>query len=633
MRDVTVRGVVSRILSLGPGGGAIFVLEAQQAKDRTRVVAAYDVLEFEPRHGESVVATGTLKGNATYGIQLQASSVKLILPDEAGVLPLLLRNPAFACVSRATAKRLCKTFGASLFHLDHQDGLALLVDAGILTGDALQILEVTRRYRVEVQVRAVLQGIRVPSHVVETLVCCWTDADKRVEANPYCLSTMLSWKDVDGFGRSRGVHERDDRRLLGAFKAAFAAAGRRTHWTLSRTQLRTRLHRMLGDAASADVAIEAALSSHQAVVRGQGPTARFQDRAAAAYLDATFRKLSNACSQGAIPRVRCLLTGEPNSHRAVDLAARTLPNAVHILPGAQHLAAAGSVQSVLVADLLCERESGSNPRTGSAVVHLANRYDLLTLSKVLRRAMQWQDLTLVGCSTADTGVEQDNLLFQRVAQDAPSPLFESTLTQSSTELEVQKIEVAGLKDATLESLRAYRQAVDNGSAIVICATEDLVGIINATLHNEALELRRLQHQNELTARLSAHEEVFDGEPLRVTSTHMPLGLGLGMQGHVVSVSRPPEPLTSSTRSRATLKVRLGSGDTRPLPDWSLDCVALGYAATLESARLGLWDTVIVLCDGRRGEGQDWLRQALTLASKHCVVIGRPEHLAAVASST
>lgn len=215
----TLSITVSALTHLASNGSAIFSGRSAEG-GRIRVVAGPRCLPRHPAIGEAWEITGEFREHPRFGRQLYAKRGSYSIPKGRLIISYLANHPEFAGIGECKAKVLYDAFG---------DNLASILDAGdtealwtILTVSmADRLVEVWAEKRAEGAVVTFLDKHGFDVRLANKLRRVWgSQAIEMLELNPYYMLAFATWRVTDSAAGKLGIHQNDERRLVGAVEAA-----------------------------------------------------------------------------------------------------------------------------------------------------------------------------------------------------------------------------------------------------------------------------------------------------------------------------------------------------------------------------------------------------------------------------
>ena len=252
---ITVRALTH----LASNGSAIFSGRSEEG-DQIRVVAGPRCLPRHPAIGEAWEITGEFREHPRFGRQLYAKRGSYSIPKGRLIISYLANHPDFAGIGESKAKALYAAFG---------DNLASILDAGdtealwtvVTATTAERLVNVWAEKRAEGAVVAFLDKYGFDVRLANKLRRVWgSQAIEMLELNPYYMLAFTTWRVADSAAGKLGVHQDDERRLVGAVEAALYERLQNAHTLTVAGKLIERVSRLLtADSSTASAAINLAL--------------------------------------------------------------------------------------------------------------------------------------------------------------------------------------------------------------------------------------------------------------------------------------------------------------------------------------------------------------------------------------
>lgn len=228
-----------------PFGGGIAIGKAGGG-GLIRVVAAGDVLPRRPREGEPWRFTGRVVTHPDYGDQLVASVALPLVPKGEAIVRYLATNPAIKGIGWGYAQRLWDAFGERLYDLLAKRAAVALAEV-IGIDLAAAVVEGFGLLAEETRVFQWLDRYGVAPRTAASAATVWgAGAIERIEADPYALTLMESWREVDERAQRLGLSLTDERRLAAVVEEACARRWRACHTASAMEKLRAHVRHILG---------------------------------------------------------------------------------------------------------------------------------------------------------------------------------------------------------------------------------------------------------------------------------------------------------------------------------------------------------------------------------------------------
>jgi hypothetical protein len=110
--------IVTKVLSVGPQGGAIFNGTTEDGASH-RFIANWEVMPRAPIPGESWNIEGVQQRHPDYGVQVEAHSACLQRPSGRLIIAMIAKSANFPGIGETKARQLWDRFGEELYrHLD-----------------------------------------------------------------------------------------------------------------------------------------------------------------------------------------------------------------------------------------------------------------------------------------------------------------------------------------------------------------------------------------------------------------------------------------------------------------------------------------------------------------------------------
>ncbi|MBB3146383.1 exodeoxyribonuclease V alpha subunit [Phyllobacterium trifolii] len=183
----------------------------------------------DPVVGETWRVTGEIKPHRDFGPQLYAEVSLPLVPKGRAIIRHLATDKRFPGVGWATADRLWNGFGESIYDVIRDRDLKAL--AAIVGADrAVTIVDGFGMLSEEVEVFRWLDRYGVSPRVAGAAARVWGfGAIDRIKVDPYTMTLLEPWQDVDARALRLGVVLDDRRRIAAAVEEALAIRFRAGH--------------------------------------------------------------------------------------------------------------------------------------------------------------------------------------------------------------------------------------------------------------------------------------------------------------------------------------------------------------------------------------------------------------------
>lgn len=194
-----------------------------------------------------------------------------VIPRGRYIVEFLASRPEFAGVGKATAARLWKYFGTSLYAVlgnSDIDRLAEVLDRN----QAAIIVEAWANQLALADCVVFFDENGIDPKVARKAVDFWgTDALAKIRDNPYRLLTVCSWRQIDSVASNLGFPADDTRRQVAAVESVLYDRLDRKHTWCSHDELVAQTAKRLGvSPKNAEIALEAAVGDNAALPIGGG---------------------------------------------------------------------------------------------------------------------------------------------------------------------------------------------------------------------------------------------------------------------------------------------------------------------------------------------------------------------------
>lgn len=233
---------------------------------------------FDPRVGREVMAD-----------HIVADWAGPVMPNGEGLQHWIAHHPDIPGVGKAYATRLWENFGVELYKVLRERNVAALAEV-LDFSKAAMIVDAFTSLTNETEAFEDLDGLGLDGTTICAAVALFgKDAGARFRHNPYLMTLLEPWENVDRAARTVGIDAADERRLAAAVDVAAARA-----WTIGKhtaidpQKLIRRVRPLLGRGAEhlAETAVDRAISRGDltalecGLVQGRAPR----------HIEATIRK-------------------------------------------------------------------------------------------------------------------------------------------------------------------------------------------------------------------------------------------------------------------------------------------------------------------------------------------------------
>ncbi|MFL9992416.1 hypothetical protein PQR34_14480 [Paraburkholderia sediminicola] len=664
-----VRGVVKKVLSVGPGGGAIVVLESNSS-NIVRVVIPYDKIAERPYAGEVSKVWGQYKFHPVYDEQLYATTLRAERPTIHELAGFIGRHPSFAQMTVKRARHLIRGYGKGFLDaLDNQD-VTFMLGARIELETGLALLAQWKRYWAAKRIAELLvEGGLRPAFTDALIRLYGYDADKCIRRDPYKLLPFYSWLPVDEFSRriAKAVHS-STKRLIAAAEAAVIEIETAGHRPPTRARLVNAVGRLI-EPTRANQAIAAALAAGRVVSSGVQGNETVQSAGMSAVSRSLIARLFQFSEQARTKR------GDgggalayKSSRAAIDLL--VLPcscprdivqslsadlRTLHVVPSIQQRNAINAMRrntAVTFAEVLARLPHPTRKLYRPVFVHNCDGADLLTLAKTLQRLALGGPLRL--CFA--TGMSPELLRVASLArQETVAPALMNVNLELSSRLsnvteDMVRLARAILADASLpvravapgsdllagagfmqcadlrgcveETKAAYYGARSRGTAVIIAATTSYCRQVNIDLHNEWVDYTTELIKNCPVTYLRNREAATVDEPVVCRSAIHRINVTQGSLGRILEVHRTPRTAVLDGHIiELSVRVEFESVGAVLLSNEEMSNLSLAYAIPLQRARFSEWDHIVVPLHLSRSVKPAWIRQVAATATQSILFVG------------
>ncbi|NRQ18464.1 ATP-dependent RecD-like DNA helicase [Ensifer sesbaniae] len=220
----------------------------------------------DPAIGETRRVTGEMRLHPEFGPQLHAVVALPLVTSGQAIIRHLATDKRFPGIGWATANRLWDAFGDSLYDRIRDRELRPLADL-VGAERAVAIVDGFGMLSDEAEIFRWLDRYGVAPRVAGAAARVWgIGAIERIKADPYTMTLLETWRDVDARALRLGVAVDDHRRLAAAIEEALAINFRAGHMASPAAVVKQLLRRLLmpwsGNPAEA---LDVALSSGRVV--------------------------------------------------------------------------------------------------------------------------------------------------------------------------------------------------------------------------------------------------------------------------------------------------------------------------------------------------------------------------------
>ncbi|RWX20060.1 DUF2075 domain-containing protein [Rhizobium hidalgonense] len=236
----------------------------------------------DPVVGETWRVTGSIQPHPEYGPQLHAEVALPLVTRGRAIIRHLATDKRFINIGWATAERVWECFGETIYDIIRNHDLKALAEV-VGADRAIAIVDGFGLLAEEVEIFRWLDRYGVSPRVAGAAARVWgLGAIDRIKGDPFTMTLLEPWKDVDARALRLGVTLDDPRRLTAAVEEALAVRFRAGNMASPSAVLKPLVKRLLapwaGDPASA---IDLALASGRVV----SPTPDFLQSRACRFME------------------------------------------------------------------------------------------------------------------------------------------------------------------------------------------------------------------------------------------------------------------------------------------------------------------------------------------------------------
>ncbi|TCR65769.1 AAA family ATPase [Rhizobium sp. BK376] len=244
----------------------------------------------DPAVGETWRVTGWIQLHPEYGPQLHAEVALPLVTKGRAIIRHLASDKRFVGIGWATAEKVWERFGESIYDIIRDRDLKALAEV-VGADRAIAIVDGFGMLAEEVEIFRWLDRYGVSPRVAGAAARVWgLGAIGRIKADPYTMTLLEPWKDVDARALRLGVALDDPRRLMASVEEALAIRFRGGDMAFSSPILKPLVKRLLapwtGDPA---IAIDLALANDRVVSPSsdllQSRACRFMEEEVARHVD------------------------------------------------------------------------------------------------------------------------------------------------------------------------------------------------------------------------------------------------------------------------------------------------------------------------------------------------------------
>lgn len=244
----------------------------------------------DPAVGETWRVTGSIQLHPEYGPQLHAEVAMPLVTKGRAIIRHLATDKRFVGIGWATAERVWERFGETIYDIIRDRDLKALAEV-VGADRAIAIVDGFGMLAEEVEIFRWLDRYGVSPRVAGAAARVWgLGAIARIKADPFAMTLLEPWKDVDARALRLGLTLDDPRRLTAAVEEALAIRFRAGNMASPSPVLKPLVRRLLapwsGDPATA---IDLALANGRVVLPSpdllQSRACRFMEKEVARHID------------------------------------------------------------------------------------------------------------------------------------------------------------------------------------------------------------------------------------------------------------------------------------------------------------------------------------------------------------
>ena len=670
------RGPIFKLLSIGAGGGAIFVISTGDGR-QVKAVVPWNVLPVRPYIGETWRVEGFHEADPRGGRQLRVVNAFVEKPRGEEIVHFVGYHPRFAELDPRAARRIWRRHGPSFLSAlesSHYFQLASIASMGLQ--EAVDLCERWHDYWAEAELAHTLVNAQLPAGLTDTLLRFFgRPAVNAIKINPYLAIPFASWKVIDVAAVAHlGIRFDADVRLIGAVDSSCYDRSRLGDTALSTIRLEKMVAAKLGSPELAEKAISLAVDQHRIIRLDSEGTITYQAiglfRVETAIL-ARIARISEVRHSNASQRLSIWeALGIPfrpetpisivfaEGHPPADIAARfshSCCDVLHIFPSNEdYTAALAQVQNSTVMFLPSLLSSPRPLKSNIDEVFLYAIEGLVapTFNKLLHRLPVGARVNLVVRSrhhvASGPGAVLHAFLAKRdiAAYDlttvlrAPLTALPNALRHiavgerpsTHAELEadsqfVKHVYTNGWSATLREAIALYYETKSLGSTRIILPSVELCREVNVKLHEEAIAYLREMKEPASYVSLNGDEFCTTGEPIVCNRPLWELGLLEGSLGTITSVFGKPEYEVRDGKSAPILaSADFGGDGPIMLTKSDLETMSLAYALPIQRMQFSSTRRVIIPLVESQFLDRFWLHTAVACATTGVYFVGDDEVL-------
>lgn len=671
-------GYVNKIISVGPGGGSVFVLN-QRAAQPVKVVANYDVQRAPPAVGICLEVLGEFVESA-FGTQFVASSIVPTQPWAGEIVPLLSMYPTFQMFDWRRCHKLWKKLGSDFYHALDNHEFHKFTEL-LPVSQVLKLFDAWDDYAHLTLLAKFLRRHGAPMSIIQPLLKIYgSETLAKISDSPYRLSMVMEWDEADKLCQKiLSLNGGENARDIAAVQAALTHFRGRGLSSVPDRQVIARLSKMLGDRPMAIAALKLATAAKVCVPSWhsphdiQGASIAKIETSLLTVLDSTFTPSSlpgnvhsfkalvpgvirtDYCTATSVKEVIAMASGRKKSllrataHVSAALEGYRDDSVIHVSTREVNLyetsSRSAAVKRCTYKDVIAGHNRESTSHYMLAFVHNADRLDVLMLNKLLRAIPDdWSWCLLAdpdNLPTTGLGNCVELINASKLPLILPHPDFLRHRSPSAVDLGQLKdwldskgtsaLPAAGfnfltpqsVEEAQEECLGYYREAIVDGTAIILTATLRASTAFNQTLQSEHLDIRRFDKSDCTEMRLRPGVNGCIGSRVYVRKPNLQRCVLAAEHGTITRINAQSVPMhTPSGEVIMNVgELELEAAGPYSLSREDLEHVELGFAAPIRYRPYRMVDDVIVYIEPSRIMTPQALWAACTLAKRSCHLVG------------